>query len=69
VTHALATPNGPARYALYRRIQRLLVADEPDVFLYWADAISVAPRGLHGYDPTPYNPAVTWNAREWRVTK
>jgi peptide/nickel transport system substrate-binding protein len=69
VTHALVTPNGPARYAFYRRIQRLLVADEPDVFLYWADAISVVPRGLRGYAPTPYEPAVTWNAREWSVTK
>jgi peptide/nickel transport system substrate-binding protein len=69
VTHALETPNGPARYALYRRIQRLLVADEPDVFLYWTDAISVVPRGLRGYDPTPYESAATWNAREWRVTK
>jgi peptide/nickel transport system substrate-binding protein len=69
VTHALITPNGPARDALYRRIQRVLVADEPDVFLFWADAISVAPRRLRGYGPTPYDPAVTWNAREWSVAK
>jgi peptide/nickel transport system substrate-binding protein len=69
VTHALSTPNGPARYAFYRRIQRLLAADEPDIFLYWADAISVAPRGLRGYDPTPYESAATWNAREWALTR
>src|SRR5205823_6492468 len=64
-TTALVGPRGP----LYRRIQRLLVADEPDIFLYWADAISVVPRGLRGYDPTPYDSAVTWNARAWSVTK
>jgi peptide/nickel transport system substrate-binding protein len=69
VTRGLVTPNGPARYAVYRQIQRLLVADEPDIFLYWADAISVVPRRLRGYDPTPYAAAATWNAREWRVTK
>jgi peptide/nickel transport system substrate-binding protein len=69
VTRALATPNGPARDAFYRRIQRVLAADEPDIFLYWADTISVVPRRLRGYDPTPYESAATWNAREWRVTK
>jgi peptide/nickel transport system substrate-binding protein len=69
VTHALMTPDGPARNAFYRRMQRLLVADEPDIFLYWADAISVVSRGLRGYDPTPYESAATWNARDWSVAK
>jgi len=64
-TDAIVTPNGPGRDALYRRIQRILVADEPDVFLYWADSVSVIPRRLRGYNPTPYNSAATWNAGQW----
>jgi len=66
-TAAIITPNGPGRYALYRRIQRILVADEPAVFLYWADSVSVVPRRLRGYNPTPYNSAATWNVREWSL--
>ncbi len=64
-TDAIVTPNGPGRDALYRRIQRILVADEPDIFLYWADSVSVVPRRLRGYSPTPYNSAATWNAGRW----
>ncbi len=64
-TDAIVTPNGPGRDALYRRIQRILVADEPDIFLYWADSVSVVPRRLRGYSPTPYNSAATWNAGQW----
>lgn len=66
-TRAIVTPNGPGRYALYRHIQRILVDDEPDVFLYWADNVSVVPRRLRGYSPTPYNGAATWNVREWSM--
>jgi ABC-type transport system substrate-binding protein len=68
VNRALITPNGPGRYALYRRIQRILVADEPDIFLYWADAVSVAPTRLRGYRPTPYNAAATWNVGQWSLS-
>ncbi len=64
-TDGLVTPNGPGRYAIYRRIQRILNADEPAIFLYWGDTLSVGPSGLHGYNPTPYNAAATWNANEW----
>lgn len=66
-TRALITPNGPGRYALYRQIQRILTADEPDVFLYWADAISLVPRRLHGYTANPYSTAATWSARNWTL--
>jgi peptide/nickel transport system substrate-binding protein len=66
-TDAIVTPNGPGRDALYRRIQRILVTDEPDVFLYWADSVSIVPRRLHGYNPTPYNSAATWNAGQWSL--
>lgn len=66
-SRALITPNGPGRDALYRRIQRILSADEPDIFLYWPDAISIAPRRLQGYAPTPYNAAATWNVATWQM--
>lgn len=67
-TRALVTPNGPGRYALYRKIQRILTIDEPAIFLYWADAISVVPTALSGYMPNPYAPAATWNAGNWALT-
>lgn len=67
LTHALITPNGPKRYSLYKQIERIIATDQPDIFLYWADMISVSPRDLHGYAPTPYNAASTWNAAVWRL--
>jgi len=67
LTRALVTPNGPKRYSLYRQIEHIITTDQPDIFLYWADMISVSPRGLHGYAPTPYNAASTWNAAVWRL--
>ena len=66
-TRALVTPNGPGRYALYHHIQRILTADEPDIFLYWADASPSSP-GVSGYTPNPYAPAATWNAGSWALT-
>ncbi len=66
-TRALITPNGPGRYALYRRIQHILTADAAAVFLYWADRVSIAPVRLQGYDPTPYDAAVTWNVAQWSL--
>lgn len=67
-TRALITSNGPGRYDLYRRIQRILRDDEPDVFLYWADQVSIVPRRLSGYDPTPYDAAATWNVGQWSLS-
>ena len=67
ITRALITPSGPGRYALYRQVQRILRDDEPDVFLYWADNVSIVPHRLHGYSPTPYNSAATWNVHDWSL--
>jgi ABC-type transport system substrate-binding protein len=67
-TRALVTPNGPSRYSYYRRIQRILAADEPDIFLYWADSRSIVPKRLVGYSTNPYNPAATWNVASWYMT-
>jgi len=69
VARALTTPNGPARDSLYRHIQRILMADQPDVFLYWADTVSVVPTHLQGYGPNPYSVAATWNVQQWRLTQ
>ena len=68
ITDALVTPTGPVRYALYHQIQHVVTTDQPDVFLYWADMVSVVPPRLTGYRPTPYDGAATWNARDWRLT-
>jgi peptide/nickel transport system substrate-binding protein len=66
-SQALSTVYEGKRIALYREIQRLLVNDQPDVFLYWTADLTLAINSLHGYLANPYSPGVTWNAAQWSV--
>lgn len=64
---ALVTTSDSQRVALYQRIQTLLVADQPDIFLYWAQHFTVATTALSGYQANPFYPGIVWNISKWRL--
>ena len=64
---ALITTDEGHRVAIYRQIQRLLVNDQPDVFLYWTAHLTIAVDTLQGYRANPFAPGITWNASEWKL--
>lgn len=64
---ALATAGEAGRIYEYRAIQRLLVRDQPDIFLYWTSHLSIASARLHGYEANPFHAGVTWNAAAWSL--
>ena len=65
---ALVTANGARRVSIYQQIQRLLVNDQPDVFLYWTAHLTIAIGTLDGYRANPFAPGITWNVAEWTLT-
>ena len=56
------------RIAIYKKVQTLLARDQPDLYLYWGRVLTAATSKLHGYDPTPYNNTLTYNAKDWYMT-
>jgi ABC-type transport system substrate-binding protein len=60
--HAL---DDPTRVRLYFRIQRILVADQPVIFLAWHQVLTITSGHTHGVTPNPYDSALTWNAKDW----
>ncbi len=62
---AAHTSDDQQRIMLYDRIQRILVADQPVIFLAWYDVLTTTSAHTHGVVPNPYNPAITWNASAW----
>ena len=67
LSRALTTADDSARIDAYRAIQRLLVRDQPAIFLYWTSHLSLATSTLHGYEANPFHPGVTWNVANWRI--
>ncbi|MDB5076766.1 MAG: extracellular solute-binding protein family 5 [Chloroflexi bacterium] len=65
---AINTPDEAKRVSLYRQVQRLLVHDQPDVFLYWTSHLTLAVSNLHGYRANPFLPGVTWNVAQWSLS-
>lgn len=66
LTEAAASGRDPAaRRALYARIERLLADQVPAIFLYWPCSLTVAPRGLSGFAPSPFT-SLFWNVAHWR---
>jgi len=57
------------RAAIYKRIQAILVRDQPDIFIDWSRVLTVATNKLHGYDPQPYDYVVAWNAKDWYLSQ
>jgi ABC-type transport system substrate-binding protein len=68
MNEALITTNDGARASLYRAVQRLLVRDQPDIFLYWIAYLALASTTLHGYKANPFHPGITWNVGAWSVS-
>ncbi|HXT37270.1 MAG TPA: peptide ABC transporter substrate-binding protein [Chloroflexota bacterium] len=64
---ALTATNDGQRVALYQRIQTLLVEDQPDIFLYWAQHFTLATTALSGYQANPFSPGIAWNLTKWRL--
>ncbi len=58
------TTNQPERRQVYRDIQALLLAQAPDIFLYWQNQLWVAPASMHGFVPNPFTPLL-WNVVAW----
>lgn len=66
-TAALISPSRPVRKALYGRIERLVAADVPIVYLFDANYIYAYRNALTGFYPNAFLP--TWNAYNWRLTQ
>ncbi len=62
---ALITTDEQRRIAIYQHIQRLLVNDQPDVFLYWTAHLTITVDSLQGYRANPFAPGITWNVFNW----
>src|SRR5262249_3880957 len=52
------------RAAIYKKIQTILVRDQPDLFLFWGRVLTAAVSKLHGYQPQPYSTTLAWNAKD-----
>jgi peptide/nickel transport system substrate-binding protein len=66
-TAALISPSRPVRKALYARIEQLVAADVPIVYLFDANYIYAYRNALTGFYPNAFLP--TWNAYNWRLTQ
>jgi peptide/nickel transport system substrate-binding protein len=55
------------RVAHYHRIQRLLAADQPVIFLYFRDALPAVASRVRGIEPAPAG--ITYNFTEWFVPR
>jgi len=64
---ALAAPGHTARKILYGRIERLVAADVPIVYLFDANYIYAYRTALTGFYPNAFLP--TWNAYNWKLTQ
>jgi peptide/nickel transport system substrate-binding protein len=68
IAQGLVTTDAAQRKAIYQKLQRILANDVPDIWLYWANVLTVATRKLHNYDPNPFNYDTAWNAKDWYMT-
>jgi len=64
----LQTLDDAQRVQIYRKIQTILVKDQPDIFIYWSRVLSAATSKLHGYNPQPYQYELGWNSKDWYMT-
>lgn len=67
-TAGVTTVDPRQREKIFWKIQSLLHAEEPVVFMYAEKEIFVAPRNLIGFNPSAYS-ALLWNAADWQLTK
>lgn len=64
----VSTVNAQQRKKIYWKIQELLHAEEPVIFMYAEKDIFVAPRNLVGFDPSANN-GLLWNVEDWQLTR
>jgi peptide/nickel transport system substrate-binding protein len=62
---ALRATSMAARKQLYARIERIVAADIPILYLFDADYIYAYRAQLHGFGPNAFLP--TWNAARWSI--
>ena len=62
---ALTSPARSERKALYSRIERIVAADVPILYLFNANYIYAYRKELAGFYPNAFLP--TWNAAGWRI--
>lgn len=62
---ALSSVSQIRRKAIYARIERLVAADVPILYLFNADYIYAYRTRLHGFAPNAFLP--TWNAAQWSL--
>lgn len=62
---ALSTNSMRERKAIYARIQRIVAADVPVLYLFDADYIYAYRKQLRGFSPNAFLP--TWNAGQWAM--
>ena len=62
---AIGTLDAAKRHALYDRIERRIVANDPFDTIYWIPSIIGYNLDLHGLQPTP-GTVIFWNVNEWR---
>jgi ABC-type transport system substrate-binding protein len=65
MAQGLVTSDAAKRNAIYKKLQVILANDVPDVWLYWANVLSVATSKLHNFDPNPFDYDTAWNAKDW----
>ena len=68
IAQGLVTTDAAQRKAIYQNRQLILANDVPDIWLYWANVLTVATSKLHNYDPNPFDFATAWNAKDWYMT-
>ncbi len=61
----VTTLDDQQRVNIYKKIQTILVRDQPDLFLFWGRVLTAATPKLHGYLPQPNDPLLCWNAKDW----
>jgi peptide/nickel transport system substrate-binding protein len=64
---ALASTDQLTRKRLYARIERIVAAEVPIVFLFNADYVYAYSARLHGFGPNAFLP--TWNAYAWALAE
>jgi peptide/nickel transport system substrate-binding protein len=62
---ALRTTSMAQRKQIYVRIERIVAADLPILYLFDADYIYAYRAQLHGFEPNAFLP--TWNAAQWSI--
>lgn len=67
-TQGVQTLDQAQRAAIYKKVQTILVRDQPDIFIDWGRVLTAAVSKLHGYDPQPYTTSLAWNAKDWYMT-